>query len=110
MGKGFVMMTLQAELASVALQAGGTDASLRQPLAPEIPPIIELKVSGPAGEPPHRTSLTVRGGASRRINVEMPVDLMREGASMHELQIRQSRCVTPLSMSSQATRALLRLF
>jgi hypothetical protein len=104
------MMTLQAELESAALRADDPDAPLRHPIVPEIPPIIEMEVSDPAGQVPRATTLTLRGSSTRRCHAEMPVDLMCEGTSMHELQMRQSRCITLLSISSQATRALLRLF
>lgn len=54
--------------------------------------------------------VALRGGAARSLIGEMPVDLLREGANMLELQLRQSRCVTSLSISSKATQALLRQF
>ncbi|HEY5512848.1 MAG TPA: hypothetical protein VIK40_04315 [Geomonas sp.] len=50
------------------------------------------------------------GGADRHQNQDLPVDLVREGANMLELQMRQSMCVTPLSMSSKAAQVVLRQF
>jgi len=52
----------------------------------------------------------LQGGAARSLGGELPVDLVREGANMLELQMRQSRCETSLSISSKATQDLLRQF
>jgi hypothetical protein len=54
--------------------------------------------------------VALRGGAARSLGGGLPIDLVREGANMLELQMRQSRCITPLSISSKATQALLRQF
>jgi hypothetical protein len=67
--------------------------------------------SAPPGERASGTGVSaVRRGAARHLNDETPVDLVQERFNMLELQTRQSRCATPLSISSQATKVLLRQF
>lgn len=41
---------------------------------------------------------------------ELPLDLFGEGGSNWALSLRQSRCLTPLTLSSRAARDLLRQF
>lgn len=41
---------------------------------------------------------------------ELPLDLFGEGAGNWALSLRQSRCLTPLTLSSRAARDLLRQF
>ena len=70
--------------------------------APEQRTFLEVELPSP-GEPVSALKVLAVHGAG-------PVDLVQEGANMLELQLRQSRCVTPLSISSKATQALLRQF
>jgi len=77
---------------------------------PEKPVPLTPPSSAPAERQSRKESAVVRHGVAHRLREEMPVDLVQEGANMLELQTRQSRCVTLLSISSKATRALLRQF
>ncbi|GFO57789.1 hypothetical protein GMST_01140 [Geomonas silvestris] len=52
----------------------------------------------------------VHGCAARCARRELPLDLFREGANISAFSLRQSRCLTPLTLSSRAARDLLRQF
>jgi hypothetical protein len=77
---------------------------------PEPHTVITVELDTPADLATQREVVALRCTATRRLNQELPVDLVREGANMLELQARQSRCMTPLSISSKATQNLLRQF
>jgi hypothetical protein len=93
-------------------EAVGSQGSLiekpgEQPQAPEKKSVA--KTARPAGLLDAKNA-AVTNLAARGVNAPLPSDLNREGANMLELQARQSKCGTLLSMSSKATRALLGQF
>ena len=66
--------------------------------------------AAPAQLPVGPDAAAALSAAVRRHREERPLDLFSEGANMLELQRRQSRCLTSLSLSSKATQALLSQF
>ena len=70
----------------------------------------ELDLAATAEQVTRLEIVALQGGAAQSLSGEMPVDLIREGANMLELQMRQLRCETPLNISSKATQVLLRQF
>jgi len=104
------MMTHMTTLESAPLQPADPEQSCPQARALATRAVAEVETPAPAHQARPLEVVSVRGAASRCFNAEAPVDLVQEGANMLELQMRQSRCVTPLSISSKATQALLRQF
>ena len=104
------MMIKLPNVESATLQQAAPDCCRQQVHAPEKHTVIEVELAAPAEQVTRIGSVAVRHGGAPRLGEVMPVDLLQEGANMLELQMRQSRCVTPLSISSMATRALLRQF
>jgi hypothetical protein len=54
--------------------------------------------------------LALKGSAARCRHDVFCIDLLQEGANILELRLRQSRCLTPLSISSRAAKAVLNQF
>ena len=104
------MTTYLSQFESARLQAAEPEGSSHPAPAPEKHTVIEVELPAPAGPANSLAVVAVRSFAARRLTEEMPVDLAQEGVNMLELQMRQSRCLTPLSISSKATQALLRQF
>lgn len=63
-----------------------------------------------ADQATRRDVVAVRGSATRCLSELLDVDLVREGSNMWALTVRQSRCLTPLTISSRATQDMLRQF
>ena len=103
------MMPYLPKPASATPQTAEPEPSREGEPTPERHTVIEVELPREPDQVTCRKVVAVRGGAARRFNEQLPIDLVREGASMAELQMR-SRCVTPLSISSKATQALLRPF
>ncbi|GFO66575.1 hypothetical protein GMLC_01540 [Geomonas limicola] len=88
--------------------------------APCVPSRREDALSEPVGTGPAPAANTdtpaqvgvsaLHSRAGRCACREIPLDLFREGANISELSLRQSRCLTPLTLSSRAAQDLLRQF
>jgi hypothetical protein len=103
------MMTKLPTLDSAALQQAKPYPSQQEHAAVQLT-ASELDLLATAEQVTRQEIVALQSGAARRHVGQMPVDLIKEGANMLELQMRQSRCVTPLSISSKATQAMLRQF
>jgi hypothetical protein len=115
------MMTYLPNSAPCTQQPGETEL-FRQPApGPAQQAASEAPAASPTESPAQREQVAQEQPVSRvptpacssiarSHQEEIPVDLLREGANMLELKLRQSRCLTPLSLSSKATQALLRQF
>ena len=101
------MMTHLPEVECAALQQAEPNCQQHEP---EKHTVIEVELPTTAEQVTRLDVAALRCGAVRSIAPEIPVDLLQEGANMLELQMRQSRCLTPLSCSSKATQAILRQF
>jgi len=104
------MRTDLPKVESATLQPSNPDPSCQQARAPEKHTAMAAQLPTPTEGATRREVGAARGGADRRFGAETPVDLVQEGANMLALQMRQSHCVTPLSLSSKATQAVLRQF
>jgi hypothetical protein len=83
-----------------------SDAVAALPEVPEPQP----QVVTPADPQPRDPLLALKGSAARCRHDVFCIDLLQEGANMLELRMRQSRCLTPLSISSRAAQAILNQF
>ena len=104
------MMTQLPYVESTTQGFADTEHACQQVHAPEKQTLSEVQSAAPGGHMFGTGVAAVRRGAARHLNEETPVDLVQERFNMLELQTRQSRCATPLSISSKATKVLLRQF
>jgi hypothetical protein len=73
-------------------------------------PAAQPEAGAPSEPKAHAPLLDARGSAARCRHDTFCIDLLQEGANILELKLRQSRCLTPLSISSRATQAILNQF
>jgi len=104
------MMTHLPKVENAPLPSAEPDQSCQQARTPEKHLGVNVELPAPTEPTAPTEAAAARSGAPRSFRAETPVDLVQEGANMLALQMRQSRCVTSLSISSLATRALLRQF
>ena len=103
------MMANLPNVQGAALEPEETDLCGEEACQPEKQTVISAP--GQAAVRPIRKEISgVRDIKVRRHSSDIAFDLACEGANMLALQMRQSGCVTPLSMSSKAAKIMLEQF